>query len=97
MAHQGIHKDRTYLDESDSYHLVFDLSIEDILERKNKAKRFDNVKQVADYLGVSVDTIFRNRSFGKRVTGLNNKLYSVRLIKKRRMIHEFNKPIPVVT
>lgn len=63
-------------------HIVYDLSIKDLNERKEKAKTFDNAKQVADYLGVKTETVFRNRTVGKQITALNKKQYAVRIINK---------------
>jgi hypothetical protein len=68
--------------ENELQHIVYDLSIEDINERKAKAKLFDNANEAAAYLGVKVDVVFRNRTVGKRIKGINNKSYSVRVIKK---------------
>lgn len=63
-------------------HIVYDLSIENLEERKQKAKHFDTANQVAKYLGVKLDTVFRNRMAGKTVTGINGIKYAVRVIKK---------------
>lgn len=63
-------------------HIVYDLSIENIEERKAKAIPFDTANQVADYLGIKVETVFRNRIVGKKVIALNKKQYAIRVIKK---------------
>ncbi len=63
-------------------HIVYDLSIKDLNERKQKAKIFDNAKEVAAYLGVKIETVFRNRTVGKQITGINKKQYAIRLINK---------------
>lgn len=68
--------------EQELKHIVYDLSIKDIEERKAKAKHFDTANEVVKYLGVRVETIFRNRAIGKKVTALNKKQYAVRVIKK---------------
>lgn len=68
--------------ESELKHILYDLSIEDVEERRRKAKVFDTANEVADYLGINVDIIFRNRVIGKKVTALNKKQYAVRVIKK---------------
>lgn len=68
--------------ENELEHIVFDLSIEDIKERKEKAKRFDNANEAAAYIGVKVDVIFRNRKVGKQVRGISGKKFAVRVIKK---------------
>jgi ribosomal protein L35AE/L33A len=68
--------------ENELQHIVYDLSIEDIKERKEKAKTFDNANEAAAYLGVKVDVIFRNRTTGKKVKGINNRIFAVRIIRK---------------
>ncbi len=61
-------------------HIVYDMSIEEVRERKLKAQVFDNVVEVSGWLGVTVETIFRNRKPKKYVKGLNGKLYAVRML-----------------
>lgn len=68
--------------ESELQHIVYDLSIVDVNERKEKAKMFDNANETAAYLGVKVDLIFRNRKVGKKVKGISGKIFAVRVIKK---------------
>lgn len=68
--------------ENELQHIVYDLSIVDVNERREKAKLFDNANEAAAYLGVKVDVIFRNRKVGKQVRGINNKKFAVRVIKK---------------
>lgn len=68
--------------ENELQHIVYDLSIADVNERREKAMLFDNANQAAAYLGVKVDVIFRNRKVGKQVRGINNKKFAVRVIKK---------------
>lgn len=63
-------------------HIVYDLSIENLEERKAKAIPFDTANQVAAYLGINVDIVFRNRMVGKKVKALNKKQYAIRVIKK---------------
>lgn len=70
-----------YSFEANLPHIVFDLSIEDINLRKEKAKQFDNAREVAAYLEVKVDVIFRNRLVGKKVKALNGKYFAVRISK----------------
>lgn len=60
-------------------HVIYDLSITDINERRSKAKHLDNVIQVAAYLGVTIKKVFANRTLGKKIEGLNGKLYAVRV------------------
>lgn len=62
-------------------HVVYDLSIKDLNERIKKAKILDNAEQVAAYLSVKIDTVFRNRIPNKRITGINGKEYAVRIYK----------------
>lgn len=61
-------------------HIVYDMSIEDLKERKLKAQVFDNVVEVSGFLGVSVENIFRNRKPKKYIVGLDNKKYAVRIL-----------------
>ena len=68
--------------ENELQHIVYDLSIEDINERKAKAKTFDNANEAAAYLGVKVDVVFKNRIAGKRIKGINNKFFAIRIIRK---------------
>ena len=61
-------------------HIVYDMSIVDIQERRLKAHVFDNVREVSGFLGVSVETIFRNRKPKKYIVGIDNKKYAVRVL-----------------
>ena len=68
--------------ENELEHIVYDLSIEDVNERREKAKLFDNANEAAAYLGVKVDVVFRNRKVGKKIRGVNGHHFAVRTIKK---------------
>jgi hypothetical protein len=61
-------------------HIVYDMSIEDLQERRLKAHVFDNAREVSGFLGVSVETIFRNRKPKKYIIGVDNKKYAVRIL-----------------
>jgi hypothetical protein len=61
-------------------HIVYDMSIIDIQERRLKALVFDNVREVSGFLGVSVETIFRNRKPNKYINAMDNKKYAVRIL-----------------
>lgn len=61
-------------------HIVYDMSIEDVQERRLKAQVFDNVVEVSGFLGVTVETIFRNRKPKKYIKGIDNKKYAVRIL-----------------
>jgi hypothetical protein len=61
-------------------HIVYDMSIDDIQERRLKALVFDNVVELAAFLGVNVETIFRNRKPKKYIKGLDEKKYAVRIL-----------------
>jgi len=61
-------------------HIVYDMSIIDIQERRLKALVFDNVREVSGFLGVSVETIFRNRKPKKYINAMDNKKYAVRIL-----------------
>ena len=68
--------------ENELEHILYDLSIKDLNERKEKAQRFENANRVAEFLKVKVDCVFRNRKVGKKVKGINNKYFAIRTIKK---------------
>lgn len=59
-------------------HRVFDLSIEDLQERREMSVVYDNAKEVAYALGVDLPTIKNNRVVGKKVRAKNGKYYAVR-------------------
>jgi hypothetical protein len=61
-------------------HIVYDMYICDLQERRLKAQVFDNVREVSGFLGVNVETIFRNRKAKKYIIGLDKKKYAVRLL-----------------
>jgi hypothetical protein len=61
-------------------HIVYDMSIEDVQERRLKAQVFDNVVEVSGFLGVTVETIFRNRKPKKYIKSIDNKKYAVRIL-----------------
>lgn len=61
-------------------HIVYDMSIGDVKDRRLKAQVFDNVVELSGFLGVSVDMIFRNRKPKKYIKALNGKLYAVRIL-----------------
>jgi hypothetical protein len=61
-------------------HIVYDMSICDLQQRKLKALVFDNVVEVSGFLGVSVETIFRNRKPKKYIQAIDNKKYAVRIL-----------------
>jgi len=68
--------------ENELHHIVYDLSIKDVNERKEKAKLFDNANEAAAYLGVKVDVVFKNRIAGKKIKGINGHKFAVRIIRK---------------
>jgi hypothetical protein len=61
-------------------HIVYDMSIDDLQERRIKAQVFDNAREVSGFLGVSVETIFRNRKPKKYINGVDGKKYAVRIL-----------------
>lgn len=63
-------------------HIVYELSIEDLEERKAKAKIFDSAIQAAAYIGCDTETIFRNRLPKKKVKGISGKYFAVRIYKE---------------
>jgi len=68
--------------ENELEHILYDLSIQDVNERKEKAQRFENANRVAEFLKVKVDCVFRNRKVGKKVLGIDNKYYAIRVENK---------------
>lgn len=68
--------------ENEIKHVVFDLQIEDLEERKAKAKTFNNANEVAAYLGVKVEVVFKNRFPNKKIKGINNHFFAVRPLNK---------------
>lgn len=66
-------------------HIVYDLSIEDLAKRKEKAKVFDNAQQVADYLGCTLRKVFNNRAPGKRIkSNFMNREFAVRIQQEKK-------------
>lgn len=68
--------------ENELEHILYDLSIKDVNERKEKAQRFENANRVAEFLKVKVDCVFRNRKVGKSVLGVDGRKYAIRVINK---------------
>lgn len=61
-------------------HRVYDLSIQNIEERKAKSIPFNSAKEVASFLGVKDDTVFNNRKPGKRIKSpVFNRQFAVRI------------------
>jgi hypothetical protein len=78
----NINRDKDIFLESDLKHIVYDLSIEDLTERKAKAKILDNSGQVASYLGINIETVWKNRMPKKKVKGINGRMYAIRVLNK---------------
>lgn len=70
--------------ENELEHIVYDLSIQDVNERKAKAQTFENANRVAEFLKVKVDVVFKNRIPPKRIKGVDNRYYAVRVINKNK-------------
>lgn len=68
--------------ENELEHILYDLSIQDLNERKEKAQRFENANRVAEFLKVKVDCVFRNRKVGKFILGVDGRKYAIRTINK---------------
>ena len=68
--------------ENELEHILYDLSIQDVNERKEKAQRFENANRVAEFLKVKVDCVFRNRKVGKFILGVDGREYAIRTINK---------------
>ena len=68
--------------EAPQQHILYDLSIEDLEERKAKARTFDCVKDISIYTGVKVETIFKKRTSGTKLKStMLNKTFAVRVKK----------------
>ena len=78
-----LNKTSAVFNEEDAYvpHVVYDLGIDDLVERQRKAIEFGSVAEVAAHLKVAVNTILRDRVLGKKVTVHNGKKYAVRIKK----------------
>ena len=70
--------------ENELEHIVYDLSIEDLSERKRKAQIFENAVRVAEFLKVKVDVVFKNRVPPKRIKGVDNRYYAIRVLNKNK-------------
>jgi hypothetical protein len=80
MLSSPLQPNRFTIDGDQLIHIVYDLSIENIDERKAKAKQFDNALQVAKYLGCTPKRVFNNRIPGKRIfSDLMNREFAVRI------------------
>ena len=77
-----LNKDKDIFLESSLKHIVYDLSIEDLTERKAKAKILDGSGQVAAYLGINIETVWKNRMPKKKVKGINGRMYAIRVLNK---------------
>lgn len=61
-------------------HILYNLSIQNIQERKRKAIILYNAQDVAVFLGVTVEKVFKNRYPGKTITSCyNNQCFAIRL------------------
>lgn len=68
--------------EDELQHIVYDLSIVDLDERKRKAQTFENAVRVAEFLKCTVDAVFKNRYPKKFVKGVDGRKYAIRAVKK---------------
>ena len=59
-------------------YLVYDLSILQLDLRIEKAKSFTSAEKAAGHLGCTVKTLLNNSEPGKRIKGIDKKLYAVR-------------------
>ena len=77
-----LNRDKDIFLESSLKYIVYDLSIEDLTERKAKAKILDGSGQVAAYLGINIETVWKNRMPQKKVKGINGRMYAIRVLNK---------------
>ena len=76
-------KDITYHLENAVMYIVYDLSIEDIEERRSKAVTFRSGKCVCNFMGYPPNKITDLRQIGRKVVSRNDgKTYAVRVKKK---------------
>jgi len=76
-------KDITYHLENAVEYLVYDLSIEDIEERRSKAVTYRSGKCVCNFMGYPPNKISDLRQVGRKVISrLDGKTYAVRVKKK---------------
>jgi hypothetical protein len=76
-------KDITYHLENAVEYLVYDLSIEDIEERRKKAVTYRSGKCVCNFMGYPPNKISDLRQVGRKVISrLDGKTYAVRVKKK---------------
>jgi len=70
--------------EKDLEHLFYDLSIDNLEDRKAKAQLFKNAKEVAAFLGEgkSVKYVAAHRGVGEKAEATDGKLYAIRVVKK---------------
>lgn len=82
MKHKNIdiNRDKDIFLESSLKHIVYDLSIENLEERKAKAKILEGSNQVASYLGINIETVWKNRIPKKKVKGINGKMFAIRIL-----------------
>jgi hypothetical protein len=76
-------RDITYHLENAVEYLVYDLSIEDIGERRAKAIHYRSGKCVCNFMGYPPNKISEMRQIGRKVISRNDgKTYAVRIKKK---------------
>lgn len=74
--------DKDFLFENETVHRILDLSLP-LEERLKKAVTMPSAQTTADFLGVKVQTVFANRTVGKKIKSrLNNKEYAIRVVNK---------------
>jgi len=62
-------------------HIVYDCSIENLAERREKAIPIESTFRVSQFIGCSPATVVRNaKPLGRKIKGINGKLYAVRVL-----------------
>lgn len=62
-------------------HIIYDLSIADVEERREKAIKAENARNVSILLGCTLKAVFENRIPGKTITSpFYGKKFAVRII-----------------
>lgn len=65
-------------------HVVYDLGIDNLMERRQKAKQFDSAREVAIHLGVTMKKVFNNRAPETRIhSPFYNRDFAVRVARAK--------------
>lgn len=65
-------------------HLIYDLSIVDLEERKSKVITKENVQAVAKFLGRSIKYVVNNRTHNKQAVDSKGNFWAIRIDKQTK-------------